>query len=252
MHAILFHILFALIMGALSWAYPPKPKPAPSIDEPTLKKLYAKASGFAVLGLFVWTPIWAIVIGYGLHAIATWHHNTFDDTPHAIVATFPAWCCVGAVFGFALSRKSMEGTIRYFMGPDVVEAVNIMTEREYGVANEALWRGMQRLLTLAGIVAYLFVSDYSLFVYDDHVAYNKFQSLFQSQTIPFADIEAIQLERDPKREAALVPTDPAYVLRFRNGEVWRSNFNDLAQVRPVMDVLLERSGITLDTVVIDR
>jgi hypothetical protein len=42
------------------------------------------------------------------------------------------------------------------------------------------------------------------------------------------------------------------VLRFRNGEVWRSNFNDLAQVRPVMDVLLERSGITLDTVVIDR
>lgn len=249
LESILFHGLLALLTAALAWAFPNKARQAhPELDAPAVQRMYAKANYYAVLGLCLWIPLCAWGLGGLLHQLASWNEASTIDTPYRISAVWQAWYCVAAIFAMGWSREAMEGAIRYFMGQRAVDVSNAISEKQYGFSVEGTWRFTRKLLSVIGILVFVLLSDYGIYVYDNRVEFNDWYSLFQKRAVPLEQLKSIEYERDVKREKAILPPDPVYILQFQDGRNWRSNFNDFRQVAPVMNALSRQTGIAIDTV----
>ena len=252
-HGILFHLLLAIALGAMAWAFPAKPiDTESSIDEPTLKRLYAKAIWYIMLGLFFWMPLMVWGLGTAIHLLVNWNQAAFSDTPDRIDAPLPAWICVAFFFAMAWMRKPMEETVRYFLGQEALDAANIMSSRIYGYSIEASWQWISKFCTIIGIIAMVFISDYGVYVYDKQLVFNDLLTLFQKRTVPIEAIAAIEFERNLQTEKAPLPSDPVYAMHFKDGSIWRSNFYDFQNVDQVMQTIVRQSGMKVDTVFVTK
>lgn len=249
MHAIIFHILLALAMAALSWAAPARPKKTPHyLDDPTILRLNRKGVYYASIGLFIWTPLCAWALGLGFYALATWNFNQFGDTPHRIVPTLLHWCIVAAFFAVAWSRAPMEGTVRFFLGQEGVDAVNITTERQHNYGVDPVWILLRKFLITLGFIAFVFMADFGIFVHPNQVVFNDLKSLFQKRTVGFDNIASIEYAAGHLNRNGSITLEPIYILRLTDQTVWKSNFNDFDKVAPVMVYLSNQSSIGIDTV----
>lgn len=249
MHSIIFHILLVLAMAALSWAAPARAKKAvTSLDDPTLLRLNRKAGVYASIGLFVWTPLCAWALGLVFYTLAEWNFNQFGDTPYRIVPTLIHWCIVAAFFAGAWSRAPMEGTVRFFLGQEGVDALNITAERQYNYGVDPAWALLRKILIGLGFVAFVFIADFGIFILPNQLIFNDLKSLFQKQAISFDQVSSIEFAPGHLNRNMSITPEPVYILRLSDQTEWKSNFNDFDKVAPVMVYLSNQSGIGIDTV----
>lgn len=218
------------------------------MDDATISRLSIKGNYYAVLGMFIWVPLCSWILGLVFYGLAQWFDGQFNDTPYRIVPTLPYWCIVAAIFAFAWAHEPMVGTIRFFLGQEGVDAVSIMSERQYGYDGKRVNIAFRNFLVAVGIVAFLFVSDYGIFVYPKQLVFNNLVSLFQKRTVDISNVSSIAYAKGHLNRNKSVTAEPIYILRLKDNTVFKSNFNDLDKVAPVMQYLSSQSGIKVDTI----
>lgn len=250
---ILFHMLFALAMYALARISPAPPaRREPRFDVKDLQRLNRKGSFLALLGLFIWTPVCTLVLASLFFELQGIYDQLWVDTPYKIVATFPHWCVVGAIFALAACRAPVEYFMLYFSDQDTLDAVNYVSSHQYHYDPEIGWKFLTRFLSIVGFVAFVMVSDFGIYVYPDRVLYNPLLSLFSQQRMPLSGVYQIAHADKRLNPNGTTVSEPIFYLRFENGTIWKSNFNDYEKVEPVVLHLSRITGIGMDSVAVWR
>jgi hypothetical protein len=251
MSGVLFKLLLGLAMAALAKAFPapkrPTGFPETNLSESALRRYNAKGNLWALVAFLTWMFGATILIGRGLYAIAFWMANFDNDAPVQLLPDRAIWYIVGGLFMFASVRQPVEGFVRLVAGQEAIEAMNIHNERHYGIDVEAFWRFFARFFAAAGVIALLLIADYEVRVYDDHIMFNDWKTLFVKRDIPFGEISAITYAKQHARKNGN-SDEPAYFLRFRDEWEWRSVEFDIRGKEHVFDMMGKASGVGIDTV----
>lgn len=249
LHEILFHLLFALAIALLARYAPAKTRHIDThLDEETLHRLNNKGAVWLLVGLFTWLPLCTIVLGYAFNALSQTYNDYFSPTPYRVVADLPIWCSVALVFAFATAQGPMEAFVRRMVGQDTLEAINIMAARQYHYDPERGWVGVRNIFLVLGFVAFVLVSDYGIFVYNDRVVFNDMITPFQERSYPLTEVAQLEHAGRLLNRNGSTTDFPVYILTLRDGTDWKSNFNSYPQTDKAMQYLSEIAGVQVDSV----
>ena len=186
-----------------------------------------------------------------LHQIAVWNSALLSDTAITILPPASAWLIAGICFAFAWYRGPVEGLIRTIMGQDALVAIYTMRTGAYDYADEIIWRYLQKAMIFLGVAAIFVLLDTGIYVYPERIVFNEGTSVFVQKSKPMDEIAVVRLERDTLNEKAISPSPPNYVISFRDGYSWKSNWSDFGEAEAVVRHIARQNRLKIDTVFVD-
>lgn len=251
LHGFLFHILMAIAIALLARFAPAKSKHVAShLDDETLHRLNKKGTVWILVGMFTLLPLFTFLFGFAFHALSQAYNHYFSPTSYQIVADLPNWFCVAMLFAFATVKTPLESFVRNMTNEDTLDAINIMAARQYNYDSERGWTGVRNIFLVIGFVAFVLVSDYGIFVYQDRVVLNDMITPFQERSYALTDVSHLEHAAKLQHKNGSSSDFPVYILSMRDGTEWKSNFNDYGQTDKAMQYLSVIAGVQVDSVLL--